>query len=587
MADNSVYNIRSLSYPEILKRNLQLSKAVEGKVFSVNILSNITVNPIKEVLEYKLRTLSLKPVITFGNYDNIVQESFTLEHADLIIVFYELINLGENFNIAAELLAEDELTAVVAKCKQDIDIIFENLKGMPFVIFNGFSSAAFSTPVHSKKNVDSIENELNEWLIDKKRENIHLVDLNKLVLSIGHDNAFDKTKFLKYKSLYKIEFLKLYVSSIENLLLRRAGKLKKALVFDCDNTLWKGVIGEDGPSGIDMSAKSDIGKNFNLVQQIAASLSVKGILVCLCSKNDLHEVVDLFGKHADMVIDLRHIVTHRINWKNKPENLREIAIELNIGLDSIIFIDDADFEINLIRDQIPEILSFSVTENLDEYPSMILEIAQRYFNLEPLKEDLQKVQIYKEQAKRVDAMNRISNIDTYLSTLGTRIIVKKNDKEQISRIAQLTQKTNQFNLTTTRYSETEIVNLVNDPQTCIFTFDVSDKFGDSGITAVLILKESLLGKEIVEIDTFLLSCRILGRKIETKIINYIMYYCKNKNYKTVKATYKKTNKNSQVKDFYLNNGFTVINVSEDALYFTSDLDNLKYSEIEFIKLIEE
>lgn len=587
MVDNSVYSLRSLSYSTLLKKNLQLSREVDGKIFSVNILSNITINPIKEILEYSLRTLSLRPLISFGNYDNIVQESFTVEDVDLIIVFYDLINFNENFSISVELLSVDELAQLVAKCKQEIDIIFENLSRKPFVLFNKFSSAAFSTPVYFKKNIDFIEHELNEYLVDKKPENTYLIDLNKLIQIIGHDNTFDNTKFIKYKSLYKIEFLKLYVSAIENLLLRRTGKLKKALVFDCDNTLWKGVIGEDGPDGIDMSPKSDIGKNFYLVQQIAIALSKKGVLICLCSKNNLYEVIDLFGKHPDMVIDNNHVVTHRINWNNKHENLKEIATELNIGLDSIIFVDDSEFEINLIRDQIPEIFSFSVPGNLNDYPSMVLQIAQRYFNLDPLEEDLNKVQIYKEQAKRVEAMNSINDIDIYLATLETKIIIKKNVGEQIPRIAQLTQKTNQFNLTTVRYNETEIAKMFNSPCNYIFSIDVSDKFGSSGITGVLILKGSSASNEIAEIDTFLLSCRILGRKIENKVINHVLYFCKKNEYKTVKAVYKKTNKNSQVKDFYLNNGFEITNMTEEIINFTFDLNQFRNTDIEFIKLIEE
>ena len=587
MADNSLYNLSNIGYSALLKRNQQLSAAaVAGKDFSIKILSNITVNPIKEILEYSLRMLSSNPLISFGNYDNIIQESFSIGRADVIIVFFELINFRDNFNITAELLTDVELAGLIAKYKNDINIIFENLSRQPFVIFNTFSSAAFATSIYSKKNIDNIEHELNEYLLNNKPANIQLPDLNKLIRSIGHDNTFDPIKFLKYKSLYKIEFLKLYVSSIENLLLRRTGKLKKALVFDCDNTLWKGVIGEDGPAGIDMSPNSDIGKNFNLVQRIAVALSQKGVLICLCSKNNSPEVLDLFGKHADMVIDDKHIVTHRINWNNKHVNLREIATELNIGLDSMVFIDDSEFEINLIKDQIPEILTFSVPANLHDYPAMVLEISQRYFNLEPLKEDLQKLQNYKEQARRIEAMNSINNIDTYLSTLETRIIVSKNDKEQIPRIAQLTQKTNQFNLTTIRYSETEIANLLNDASTCVFTIDVSDKFGNSGITGVLILKEVSSGKEIVEIDTFLLSCRILGRKIETKVINYILQYCVNKGYQTLKATYRKTSKNSQVKDFYSSNGFTLTHAFEDTIYFIYNLAKVEYTDIEFIKLTE-
>lgn len=585
MADNSVYSLRSLGYSEILKRNMQLAKTADGKLFEVDILSNITVNPIKEVLEYYLRTLSLKPVIRFGNYDNIVQDSFTLPRTDLVIVFYELLNLADNFVITAELLTDEEVHELIAKCKQNIDLIFSNLSQKPLVLFNKFSSLAFSIPVYSKRNIAFIEEELNNYIVSKKPANTCLIDLHKLVGAIGIENAIDTKKFAKYKSLYKLDFLKLYVSSVENLLLRRVGKLKKALVFDCDNTLWKGVIGEDGPEGIDMSAKSEIGKNFYLVQQIAAALSQKGVLICLCSKNNLAEVEGLFGKHVDMIINNDHIVTHRINWNNKDENLKEIATELNIGLDTLVFIDDSDFEINLVRERVPEVLAFAVPFNLNEYPGMVMEIAQRYFNLEPLQEDLKKVQQYKEQAKRAEEMNQVADIDSYLATLGTKIIVRKNNREEIARIAQLTQKTNQFNLTTKRYTETEIEAFINNTGSCVFSIDVSDKFGSSGITGVIILQET--GEGTIDVDSFLMSCRIIGRKIETKFLDYVIRFCKSENYKQFTATYSRTKKNSQVKDFYQNHQFEVVHSSEEQNDYKLDLAKYNDIEIGFIQLIEE
>ena len=373
------------------------------------------------------------------------------------------------------------------------------------------------------------------------------------------------------------------MSSLENHLLRRTGKLKKALIFDCDNTLWKGVIGEDGMDGIDMSSKSEIGVNFLMVQKLAVSLSQKGVLICLCSKNNPEDVDSVLTNHKGMFLGTDHIVGMKVNWNTKDENLKSLAEELNIGLDSFVFIDDSDFEINLIKTNVPEVLAVTVPKDISKYPSLVMEIAQRYFNLEPLKEDIKKLKIYKEQAKRTEAKKSFMDIDSYLATLETRVTISENDESQIPRVAQLTQKTNQFNLTTKRYTENDISGFMSG-NSSVLTIDVSDKFGDSGVTGVIILKE--LTEDTVEIDSYLLSCRILGRKIEIYFLDFVLEMCKKKGYKTVKSTYSKTTKNDQVKDFFQQNQFLVERKSETQATFTLSLTEYRENKINFITLFD-
>ncbi|MEJ7826546.1 MAG: HAD-IIIC family phosphatase [Segetibacter sp.] len=587
MAGNLAYKLKELSYTELLKANTALSKTSFDKEFTIDILSNITVNPIKEILDFIIRSLSLNPVVRFGNYDNIVQDSFTLKSTDAVIVFYELINLSEDFHLTAELLSEPEIQEVIAKCKNDINIIFSNLADKPLVIFNKFSSYHFSSSIHPPKNLERIAGELNAYLVSNKPANVSLLDINHVLYAVGAHEALDKKKFARYKSLYKIEFLKHYVFSIQNVLLRRTGKLKKALIFDCDNTLWKGVIGEDGPEGIDMSAKSDEGKNYHLVQKIAAELSRKGILIGLCSKNNSAEVEDLLSKHPDMVLNQEHLIATKVNWNNKDENLKALASELNIGLDSFVFIDDSAFEVNLIQTLLPEVLTIAVPKDINNYPAMILEVAQRYFNPEPLQEDLNKLKSYKEQGKRAEAMNSIGDIDSYLATLDTKIVISKNKTEQVPRIAQLTQKTNQFNLTTKRYTETDIANYLNDSATTVFTVDVSDKFGVSGITGVAIVKEAQDDNKVMEIDSYLLSCRVLGRKIEEAFLDYLVKYSKNKGYKTIRSKFIQTNKNNPAKDFYPDHQFEIENKSGNEVSYKLETEKYQEKKTAFITLIED
>lgn len=586
MAGNSAFSIKDSGYSQILKQNTELSKTVSGEEFVVDILSNITVNPIKEILELSLRLLSVKPVIRVGNYDNIVQDSYSLTTTDLILVFYELVNFADNFHLQAELMSEAEVQTIIEKGKGELSILFKNLSGKPMVLFNLFSSYPFGGTVHNKRNLAAITNALNGFLQEHKPGNFQLIDIDRIVNQLGAKEAYDGKKFLKYKSLYKIEFLKWYVDALENTLRRRTGKLKKALIFDCDNTLWKGVIGEDGPEGIDMSPKNEAGSQYQLVQKIAANLSRKGVLLCLCSKNNPAEVEGLLGVHPDMHLTREHLVATKVNWQPKNENLRALAKELNIGLDSFVFIDDSDFEVNLIRTHLPEVTTVAVPKDISTYASVMMDVAQRYFNLEPLKEDLGKVKAYKEQAQRAEAMEHTGDIDTYLATLETRVVISNNPEEQIPRIAQLTQKTNQFNFTTRRYSEAEISAFVSASDTNVFTVDVSDKFGESGITGVIIVKDSLVEESVSEIDSFLLSCRILGRKIEVAFLNYVLQYYKRRGCKTMRAAYLPTAKNGHVATFYPDHQFVPDSQTGNTTAYKLNLKNHQEEVIPFIQLLE-
>src|SRR5688500_675968 len=226
MEANLAYRFQDLGYSVLLKNNMELAKTVKGKEFKVDILCNITVNPIKEILEFYLRSLSLNPVIRFGNYDNIVQDTFAMPNSDLVIVFYELVNLTEDFHLQAELLTETDVSEIIEKCKNDIDIVFSNLSSRQ-VLFNSFSSIAFSGSQSVNRNIERIEHALNSYISQQRSANIHLVNLNRIIGFLGAEASFDKKKFYKYKSLYKIDFLKHYVAAIENFLLRMTGKLKK------------------------------------------------------------------------------------------------------------------------------------------------------------------------------------------------------------------------------------------------------------------------------------------------------------------------------------------------------------------------
>lgn len=239
------------------------------------------------------------------------------------------------------------------------------------------------------------------------------------------------------------------------------GNTKKAIIFDCDNTLWGGVIGEDGIDNIEMSPNSQKGVIFSEIQSLALALSKKGVIIGLCSKNNYLDVENVFLSHPNIVLLKKYITIEKINWLDKVTNLKNIASELNIGLDSIVFVDDSSFEINLVNEQLPEVRTIQVPKKLYLYPRILRNSIDLFFSISEAEEDKKKLKMYKNQKKRLSSKKKYTSIKDYLKSLHIQITIYLNNISLIPRISQMTQKTNQFNLTTKRYSENDIENFFN------------------------------------------------------------------------------------------------------------------------------
>jgi FkbH-like protein len=399
---------------------------------------------------------------------------------------------------------------------------------------------------------------LNTHLLRKDLKNLRCINTDKIVAEIGLKEAYDFRFYLSSKAPYTLSFFKKYALAIEPEIRKMSGKAKKALLLDCDNTLWKGIIGEDGLQGINMSASSAAGKPYHDVQQMAKFLATNGVILVLVSKNNLSDVEEVFKKHQDMVLKPEDIVLWKVNWTDKASNIREVAKELNIGLDSLVFVDDSDFEINLVMQQLPEVLALQVPKQAYDYKHAFTEMALANFNLATTEEDKNKAKQYKEQFEREQEKQQFSSTEEYIQSLEIKVDMKLNDLDSLSRLAQLTQKTNQFNLTTRRYTETEMEHFLNQMDHYVFSCGFSDKFGDSGITVLAIVKPGAQDSNQVQIDTFLMSCRVIGRNIETAVMLEIINFLKAKGFSKVTADYFPTAKNNQVMEFYEGCGFSLL-----------------------------
>lgn len=306
--------------------------------------------------------------------------------------------------------------------------------------------------------------------------------------------------------------------------LRKQGKLKKAIIFDCDNTLWAGVLGEDS-----VVPNEEI-------QKEAVLLSRSGVIIGLCSKNNPADVEEVL---PSQILNNDYLSVKRVNWEDKVSNLLSIAEELNVGLNSIVMVDDSDFEINFIRERLPEVLAI--------YPHELMTTVHQWFDLSG---DFSKTVQYKQQLERKREESKFSSLEEFLSTLDIKVGIRVNDTDNIKRIAELTQKTNQFNLTTARYTEDEILDFMTH-KGWVISASVSDRFGDSGLTAVIILNKN------GSIEEFLMSCRIIGRNIEFTLMDYLAEFALGKGFWVLGCFYYPTLKNKQVSSFYDNFAYFV------------------------------
>jgi FkbH-like protein len=344
------------------------------------------------------------------------------------------------------------------------------------------------------------------------------------------------------------------------------GKVCKVLVVDLDNTLWGGVLGEDGPQGIQLNLEYP-GAAYRAFQRVILDLYERGVILAICSKNDTVEALEVLENHPHMLLRPKHFASTRINWDEKTENLRQIATELNVGLDSLAFLDDSPVERAAVRNRLPEIYVVDLPVDAIGYAQALREcpVFERT-NLSA--EDKERGRYYAEQRQRAELQKSAGSLEEFYYSLEMKAEVSEADASTIPRIAQLTQKTNQFNLTTRKRTEQEVTLLAQDPHTRVFAVRLTDRFGDNGIVGAAI---SRIRGECCEIDTFLLSCRVIGRTVETAMLACIAEAAHRDGAKELTGWYFPTRKNAPAGDFYARHGFTQISEDQGNSLWRFDL----------------
>lgn len=387
-----------------------------------------------------------------------------------------------------------------------------------------------------------------------------LVDVAFAATAYGLDRWHDPRGWHSAKVPMALEALPLYADHVARLLGAARGKARKCLVLDLDNTVWGGIIGDDGLEGIKIGQGNAQGEAHLAIQALALDLRQRGVILAVCSKNEDANARLPFREHADMLLREEHIAAFVANWTDKATNLREIARMLNIGTDALVFLDDNPAERAIIRAELPEVAVPEVGDDASLYPGLLARAG--YFEAIAFgDEDRQRAEMYRANAERQSAAAVVTNLAEYLASLEMVLTAIPFDAQGRSRIAQLTNKSNQFNLTTRRYGEDKIAAFENDPAKFTLQVRLADKFGDNGMIAVIIFDK---GTDAWECDTWLMSCRVLGRRVEEAVLAIVAEAARSAGAKSLKGSYLPTPKNGLVELHFDKLGFARISAESDG-----------------------
>jgi FkbH-like protein len=513
--------------------------------------------------------------VSYSGYNDILNID---PDADMYIWFYTLPLKADQQKVCEEII----------NYQKAIDYILSQIEGKKSLL--AFTLTEISMIVYESNN-----NPIKEAIIGfnnflkiktKDNSNLKVIDFSMFTNTFASEVVIDWKYF--YLSMMVInpklssEFESWFSSQLDSIALKR----KKCIVLDLDNTLWGGILGEDGITGIKLGG-SYPGNAFADFQAGLLELSKKGVLLAICSKNNEKDVSSVWKNLPSMILKREDFTASRINWYDKAKNIEELSKELNIGLESFVFIDDSPTERELIKGMYPMVEVPDFPKHPYELQKFLKLLVEKYFTVYKLtNEDILRNQQYKENAQRAELQKTYSTFDEYIKNLDIEISVIQANDFNTTRIAQMSQKTNQFNLTTKRYSDDDIRGFINQGS-WVYCISVKDRFGDNGITGLMIIHFNWTSKTAI-IDTFLLSCRILGKKIEDQFLSFMLNKIFELSLDDVISSFIPTQKNEQVCNFYEEHGFTVLeqNPSGEKTYSLKK-DDFKISPSDNYKIFEQ
>jgi FkbH-like protein len=545
----------------------------------VAILRSYTLEPAIPVLRAEALMGGLDIAVQMADFDNYSQQ--ILDPASALDEFKPdvVIFAVQTRDIAPDIW-DNHTSASAEHQASRVEEIAGNIREWAQV-FRSRSSASmilhtFERPSHPRAGVLDAQSangqvaliqRLNQRMQEMASEilGVYLLDYDALVSRAGRAAWHDEKKWLTMRMPIRAENLPALAQEWLRFVHPLMGRIGKVLVTDLDNTLWGGVIGEDGIEGIQLGREYP-GAGYDALQRAILDLYNRGILLAISSKNNEADAMTALN-HPDMVLRADHFASLRLNWNPKAENLCEIAEELNVGLDSLVFLDDNPVERDSVRAALPQVTVIELPADSLSYANALRECPM-FERLTTSAEDRQRTTYYVQERQRRDIEKSVPSLTDFYYSLNQTIEIVPLSSATLGRISQLTKKTNQFNLTTKRYNEAEMTEFAGKPGSSVYAAKVGDRFGDNGLVGVCLTR---LQGDACEIDTFLLSCRVIGRTVETAILSFLVKDALTKGATRLQGWFLPTAKNKPSESFYQTHGFQLLEQTEAGSLWSLDL----------------
>lgn len=519
--------------------------------FSINLITNFTDDVLEKVLGGMciVEGMFPNPKIVrapYKQYHLVLKDksdALYKSKPNISFIFFDINPYQHGEFTGSSKHVEETLSDIRAYCDAIKTLVVVSLSPLPY-----------NSPYGHFYSDDPVFVRAKEWndrlvSLSKETSNLYVFDTNKIVYQLGEGHVRDTRGSYAFDIPFTNNFFVALCYEWFACIQAITGRSRKCIVLDLDNTLWGGIVGETGPLGISLGPGYP-GVAFQNFQRTLLRLWERGIILAVASKNNLTDVLEVFKKNPHVILKEEHFASIRANWNDKSDNIADIAKELNIGTDSMVFIDDSPLERERMRKERPEVLvpEFSIAP--EEYVGTLLSL-NVFHQMSLTSEDKKKGKMYAEERQRTAILKKTKSKKEYIAELGIRLKVFEGAKNDIVRVSQLTQKTNQFNLTTRRYSEADIKRLIQD-EWHVYSAEVTDKFGEYGTVIVAIVE---IEDEVARLDTFLMSCRVMGRDVEFTFLKYIIRKIHTEGCKEMTAQFIPTKKNIPSKNFLADAGF--------------------------------
>jgi len=459
---------------------------------------------------------------------------------------FQLAPLNQRHEFAQRHLEKIEDYLESLKKPSNSNLIYSNFPELDENVFGNFGNKEERSFIYQLRKIN-----FGLMNLALRHQNLFINDLALLQNRLGAKELFSPSLYATTGMIFRVDALPAIAKNTLDIIKAINGKIRKCLILDLDNTCWGGIIGDDGIEGIQIG-NLGLGETFSRIQHWAKELKDRGIILAICSKNDEKTAMEPFLKHPAMVLRMEDIAVFIANWENKVDNIRHIQSILNVGYDSMVFIDDNPAERRVVRENLPYVTVPELPADPAEYLAYLSEL-NLFETATFTNEDVGRTKKYQEEAIRLTAKQSFVNEEAFLSSLKMTCQVQHFETGDIPRLAQLTQRSNQFNLRTIRYTEEEIINISHDRNYLTLSFKLGDTFGDYGLVSIIILK-ALSTSELL-IDTWIMSCRVLKRGLEQLVLNEIATLAARNEYVSIIGEYLPTPKNNMVKDHYTKLGF--------------------------------